>query len=62
MTDTHDTTRGGTTAVTDALYRIERLEDRLHARDDSLADDISGLRRMVARRLMDDALDDTTRD
>ena len=58
MTDTHDTTRAGTTAVTDALYRIERLEDRLHARDDPLADDISGLRRMVARRLMDEAVAD----
>ena len=58
MTERDDTSRGGTTPVTDALYRIERLEDQLHARDDEHAEDISALRRLIARRLMDDAIED----
>ena len=58
MTDTHDTARRGTDDVTEALHCIERLEDRLHARGDPDAEEISALRRVVGRRLMDDALDE----
>ena len=57
MTDTHDTARGGTDDVTEALHCIEQLEDRLHARGDPDAEEISALRRVIGRRLMDDALD-----
>ena len=57
MTDTHDTARGGTDDVTEALHCIEQLEDRLHARGDADAEEISALRRVIGRRLMEDALD-----
>ena len=57
MTDTHDTARGGTDDVAEALHSIERLEDRLHARGHPDAEEISALRRVIGRRLMDDALD-----
>ena len=56
MTDTHDTARGGTDDVAEALHSIEQLEDRLHARGDPDAEEISALRRVIGRRLMDDAL------
>ena len=57
MTDTHDTARGGTDDVAEALHCIEQIEDRLHARGDPDAEEISALRRVIGRRLMDDALD-----
>ena len=55
MTDTHDTARGGTDDVAEALHSIEQLEDRLHARGDADAEEISALRLVIGRRLMDEA-------
>jgi hypothetical protein len=39
-----------------ALNQIERIEDDLHARDDPMADDVSDLRRVAGRMLMNEAL------
>jgi len=41
-----------------ALRRIEELETDLHTRDDPMADDVSDLRRIAARLLINEAYDD----